>query len=50
MTYAAFAKRLGLPPSTLIRLEQCQQSVTLGRLAQITKRPGVKLGDVVPDR
>ncbi len=49
LTFAAFAKRLGIPPSTLFRLEQCQQSITLGRLEQITKRMGVTLRDIFPD-
>ena len=38
MTYAAFAKKIGLPQSTVFRLEQCQQSITLGRLQQIMDR------------
>ena len=47
-TYAAFGRRTGLPPSTLFRLEQGQQSLTLGRLEQITKRLKVKLADIFP--
>jgi len=49
-TYAVFARRLGLPPSTLFRLEQCQQSLTLGRLEQIMKRLGASLRDIFPGR
>jgi transcriptional regulator with XRE-family HTH domain len=37
-TYAAFARRLGLPPSTLFRLENQQQSPTLRILEQILDR------------
>jgi len=46
MTYAAFAKKIGLPQSTLFRLEQCQQSITLGRLQQIMDRLKVNLNDI----
>ena len=49
-TYAVFARRPGLPQSTLFRLEQCQQSLTLGRLEQIMKRLGVSLRDIFPGR
>lgn len=38
MTFSQFSKKTGLPQSTLFRLEQCQQSVTLGRLQQIMDR------------
>ena len=49
-TYAAFARRTGLPPSTLFRLEQGQQSLTLGRLEQIMKRLKAKLLDIFPGK
>lgn len=49
-TYASFARRTGLPPSTLFRLEQGQQSLTLGRLEQILKRLKVKLRGVFPGK
>jgi predicted transcriptional regulator len=32
MTFAQFSKKVGLPPSTVFRLERCEQSITLGRL------------------
>jgi DNA-binding Xre family transcriptional regulator len=35
--------------STLFRLENQQQSVTLGRLEQILERLKCKLGDVFPE-
>jgi DNA-binding XRE family transcriptional regulator len=37
-TYAAFARKLGLPPSTLFRLENCQQSASLKLVHQIASR------------
>jgi transcriptional regulator with XRE-family HTH domain len=37
MTYAEFSRRLGLPPSTLHRLENGEQSITLRGLQQIMK-------------
>jgi predicted transcriptional regulator len=48
MTYAEFSKKLGLPPSTLHRLEQCQQSITLRNLQQIMDRLKCSLFDVFP--
>jgi len=47
-TFAEFSRKLGLTPSTLHRLEQGQQSVTLGRLHQITKRLRCRLADIFP--
>jgi hypothetical protein len=38
MTFAEFSRKLGFPPSTLHRLEQCQQSITLRSLQQIMAR------------
>lgn len=46
MTFAEFSRLTGLPPSTLYRLERCEQSVTLGRLHQIMTRLKCGLGDV----
>jgi DNA-binding Xre family transcriptional regulator len=46
MTFAQFSKKLGLPASTLHRLEQCQQSITLGRLQQIMSRLKCGLTDI----
>ncbi|MEY2484202.1 MAG: hypothetical protein QOK24_2730 [Verrucomicrobiota bacterium] len=47
-TYAAFSRKTGLPPSTLFRLEQAQQSATLGRIALVMKRLKVRLKDIFP--
>ena len=49
MTFAAFSKKSGLPRSTLFRLEQCQQSITLGRLQQVMDRLKCSLDDVFGD-
>jgi len=49
-TYASFARRTGLRQSTIFRLEQCQQSLTLGRLEQLLKRLKVKLSDIFPGK
>ena len=48
MTYAAFAKKIGLRSSTLHRLELCQQSITLRSLQQIMRRLKCKLTDIFP--
>jgi transcriptional regulator with XRE-family HTH domain len=37
-TFAQFSRKVGLPPSTLYRLERCEQSITLGRLYQVMVR------------
>ncbi len=49
MTFARFSKKLGLPPSTLHRLEQGGQSITLRGLEQIMRRLKCRLGDIFPD-
>lgn len=49
MTYAQFSKKLGLPPSTLHRLEQGTQSITLRGLRQIMRRLKCRLGDIFPE-
>lgn len=48
-TYAQFSKKLGLPPSTLHRLEQGAQSITLRGLQQIMRRLKCRLRDVFPE-
>lgn len=50
MTYAQFSRKLGITPSTLFRLENCQQSITLGRLEQILARLKCQLEDVFPEQ
>jgi DNA-binding Xre family transcriptional regulator len=49
-TFADFSRKLGLPPSTLHRLETCEQSITLGRLHQIMTRLKCDLPDIFPGR
>jgi len=46
MTFAQFSKKTGLPRSTLFRLENGEQSITLGRLQQIMDRLKVDWRDV----
>lgn len=48
-TYAEFARRLGLPQSTLHRLEAGTQSITLRRLQIIMKRLSVTLPEIFPE-
>ena len=47
-TFAQFSRKLGLPSSTLYRLERCEQSITLGRLHQIMSRLKCGLADIFP--
>ena len=46
MTYAQFARKLGIAPSTLYRLENGAQSVTLQRLQQIVDRLRCSMADI----
>jgi transcriptional regulator with XRE-family HTH domain len=50
MSYAVFAKKLGITPSSLFRLENCQQSLTLKTLQQITDRLKVGLTEIFPEK
>jgi len=45
-TFAAFSRKLGLPRSTIFRLENGEQSITLGRLQQIMDRLKCSLADI----
>jgi DNA-binding Xre family transcriptional regulator len=49
MTYAQFSNKVGLPPSTLHRLEMCQQSITLSRLELILKRLKCRVREIFPE-
>lgn len=46
MSYSAFAKKVGLTPSSLFRLENGEQSITLGRLHELLKRLKASVWDV----
>jgi transcriptional regulator with XRE-family HTH domain len=48
ITYAAFARKLGITPSSLFRLENCQQSITLKTLQQIMDRLKCSWSDIFP--
>ncbi len=50
MTYAQFSRKVGLPVSTLFRLEQSEQSLTVGKLQQVLERLKCKLSDIFPER
>jgi transcriptional regulator with XRE-family HTH domain len=46
--YAQFAKKLGMTQSSLFRLENGQQSLTLKKLQQILDRLSANITDVFP--
>lgn len=46
MTYAQFAKRLGISDATLHRLEMGQQNVTLRTIELLTDRLKCKVADL----
>jgi len=47
MSYAEFSRKTGLTASSLFRLEQGQQSITLGRLHEVLKKLKMSLWDVL---
>lgn len=47
-TFVEFSRKLGISPTTLYRLERCEQSITLGRLHQILGRLKIGLADIFP--
>ena len=49
-TFQQFARKLRLPQSTVFRLEQGQQSITLRRLQQIMDRLECHLADIFPEQ
>jgi transcriptional regulator with XRE-family HTH domain len=50
MTFAQFSKKVGLPPSTIFRLERCEQSITLGRLNQVMDKLKCSWKDVFGEK
>ena len=48
VSYAVFARKLGISASTLYRLETGEQSVTLGKLEDILKKLKAGTTDVFP--
>jgi transcriptional regulator with XRE-family HTH domain len=50
MSYAQFSKKTGFTASSLFRLEQGQQSITLGRLHDLLKRLRMRLWDVFGEK
>lgn len=46
MTFKAFSQKAGLPPTTLFRLEQGTQSLTLGKLHILLTRLKCRISDV----
>ena len=48
-TYAQFSRKIGFPPSTLHRLEQGSQSITLRGLQQILRKLKCSLGEIFPE-
>ncbi len=49
LSYAAFAKKVGVSHTTLHRLERGEHHLTLNKLETILDKLKVKLGDVFPD-
>jgi len=47
-TYAQLSRKTGVPISTLHRIEQCEQSITLRMLYQIMLRLKCGLKDIFP--
>jgi transcriptional regulator with XRE-family HTH domain len=47
-SYAAFGRKVGLSASTLFRLENRQQSITVQKLEQVLSRLKSTMGEVFP--
>ena len=47
-TFSEFSRKIGLPSSTLHRLEQWQQSITLRNLQLIMSRLNCQIHDIFP--
>jgi transcriptional regulator with XRE-family HTH domain len=47
-TYASFGRKVGLSPSTLFRLENGEQSITIQKLEQVLARLRCTVRDVFP--
>jgi DNA-binding XRE family transcriptional regulator len=48
-TYTAFAKKVGLPPTTLFRLENQESSATLKAVGKILDKLDASLSDIFRD-
>jgi transcriptional regulator with XRE-family HTH domain len=46
MSFTEFSRKTGLPPSTLHRLENGDQSITLGRLDSVMKKLKVSMAEI----
>jgi transcriptional regulator with XRE-family HTH domain len=49
LTFMQFSRKLGFPPSTLHRLEQGTQSITLRGLQQILRKLKCGLAEIFPE-
>ncbi len=45
-TFSQFSKKLGLPASTIFRLERAEQSITLAKLQDVIRRLKCRLSDI----
>lgn len=48
-SYAVFARKIGISPSTLYRLETGEQSATLNKMGEILERLKAGVRDVFPE-
>jgi transcriptional regulator with XRE-family HTH domain len=49
LSYAQFAKRVGLSHQTLFRIEHGEHHLTLNKLATVLNKSKLRLKDVFPD-
>ena len=49
LSYAKFAKLVGLSPMTVFRLEKGEHHLTLNKLETVCSKLKVKLSDIFPD-
>jgi transcriptional regulator with XRE-family HTH domain len=49
MSYAQFAKRMGISAATLHRIEMCNQNVTIDTLEEIKMRLKATMSNIFPE-
>ncbi len=49
LSYAQFAKKTGLSPMTLFRIENGEHHLTLNKLETVANKLKIKLSDIFPD-
>jgi len=49
LSYAQFAKKMGLSSMTIFRIEKCEIRLSINNLETLVRKLKVKLSDIFPD-